>query len=107
VARAGRLRVPVDIAAVMVHSCCVGVSLNLIGTPEKLRDTGISVRVREAVFTAIVEAGPPVVRAGDAVPSRALALDAALAEQPAGLTPAETALLRQWLHRLATAGQGD
>ncbi|MEU5879092.1 TetR/AcrR family transcriptional regulator [Spirillospora sp. NPDC047279] len=61
VARAGRLRVPVETAAGMVHAAGMGVTLSLIANPEPSADAGpdgggVSARTREAVLAAI--AGP-------------------------------------------------
>jgi hypothetical protein len=39
--------------------------------------------------------------AADAIAAWALSLDSVITERHAGLTPAETALLREWLRRLA------
>ncbi|GIH13396.1 TetR/AcrR family transcriptional regulator [Rugosimonospora africana] len=102
VAHAGRLRVPVEAAATMLHAAGLGVALTLIAQPEQQRDGELSARVREAVLDAIATGTHPV-RDETASPlaARALALDAALPETPDRLTPAETALLRQWLRRLA------
>lgn len=98
VARAGRLRVPVGAAAEMIGAAGVGVTLSLIS--RGAGDTGLSARTRDTVLAALTTDAAPA-PPGD-VASRALALDAALADPPSALTAAETALLREWLHRLAT-----
>lgn len=100
VARAGRLRVPVDTAAEMIHATGMGVTLTLISTPEGSRDMGLSTRTRDTVLAALTTEPTPDLP-GD-VAGRALALDAVLPDQPKALSATETALLREWLHRLAT-----
>jgi AcrR family transcriptional regulator len=107
VAHAGRLRVPVATAAVMVHAASVGVALTLIARSEAERDGELSARVREALLDAIVTGVDPghLASTGTEPPlaARALALDAALDGTAGPLTPAETGLLRQWLRRLAAS----
>ncbi|MCW2948084.1 MAG: Transcriptional regulator, TetR family [Actinoallomurus sp.] len=99
VARAGRLRVPVETAAHMIHAAGVGVTLTLIsGDPG---DPDLSPRTREAVLAAITTD-----RAEEDRPSSpsalAIALTAALDNRtPNTLSEAETALLREWLTRVA------
>lgn len=121
-AAAGRLRVPPPLAAQLFLAAATGVTLSLIAVPAHERDPDASARMREMLVAALTEApDAPGGAAGPAAPglaSRALALDAALAEATGGtgadevaagagagaavpLRPAETALLRDWLHRLA------
>jgi len=100
VAASGVLRVPVDVAAKMIHSAVIGVTLNLITAPDGPQ---VSHLVREAVLAAITASvgDRPGGRSADALATRALALDAILADQADIFSEAETALLRQWLRRLA------
>jgi AcrR family transcriptional regulator len=97
VARAGRLRVPVKTAAAMMHAASVGVTLRLIsGEP----DPDLSPRTREAMLAAVttgeIEDRP------SSVSAMAIALTSALeGRTPHTLTGAETAMLREWLTRLA------
>jgi AcrR family transcriptional regulator len=102
IARAGRLRLPVETAARVLHSAGVGVALTLIASPggeEADRET--SVRTREAVLAALT-VPPDASPAPDAVAAKADALRAALAAvPPAALTASEAALLDEWLGRLA------
>jgi AcrR family transcriptional regulator len=101
IARAGRLRVTVDRAVQMIHAACRGVTLTLISTPGVRRDQGLSTAIREAVLSAVVgDAAFPGVRDNDRPARRAVALKAVLDESSA-LTRAETALLSEWLDRLA------
>ena len=100
IADAGRLRMPAEDAAAMIHAVNVGVVLSLISTPEHERDPGLSARTRDIVLAAVTTAAPA--RDHDGLATRALALDAALGTHDGPLSPTETALLRDWLRRLAT-----
>jgi hypothetical protein len=98
-AQAGRLRVPVETALEFVGTAGVGLTLQLIATPEQERDLAMPGRVRDRVLAAIstddaAEGGPAV---------HAVALQAALRERPELLGEAETALALQWLGRIADA----
>jgi AcrR family transcriptional regulator len=106
VARAGRLRVPVETAAQMVQAAGVGVVLFLIANGDD--GGGLSARTREAVLAAVTvpddssddSSDDPAPR--DTRAAAAVALRAALAtDPPSGLSPAEAALLAEWLDRLA------
>jgi AcrR family transcriptional regulator len=100
VAAAGRLRVPPARAAELCASGATGVTLLLIGLPAGDRDPGLSARMRDVLVDSLVTDSPPAAEPGLA--SSALALDAALSErEDLPLRPAETALLRDWLDRLA------
>lgn len=102
IARAGRLRVPVETAARVIHSAGVGVTLTLIAsTAGEEADRETSVRTREAVLAAVTVPPDPS-PLSDAVARRASALKAALAAvPPPALTASEAALLNEWLGRLA------
>ena len=100
VAAAGRLRMPPDAAARLIHATNTGVTLSLISTPVHERDADLSSRAREAILTATTNDAPS--RPDASLAARALALDAALTQHPHPLTPTEAALLHDWLHRLAT-----
>jgi AcrR family transcriptional regulator len=100
VAAAGRLRVPPAVAASLATAAIIGVTLTLIGLPADDRDPTLSARMRDTLIDSLVTDPAPAADPGLA--SRALALDAAVAT--AGtlpLRPTETALLRDWLDRLA------
>jgi AcrR family transcriptional regulator len=103
VARAGRLRVPIEAAAQLADAVAVGVTLALIATPEAERDPELSPRARDMVQAAILTPADGADPGATAPPlaAHALALAAALEDRPELLGPAETALLRQWLERLA------
>jgi AcrR family transcriptional regulator len=101
VARAGRLRVPVETAARMIQSAGIGVVLFLVANGDDGGD--LSARTREAVLAAVTvpdgSGSAPAPR--DTRAASAVALRAALAtDPPPGLTPAETTLLTEWLDRL-------
>jgi AcrR family transcriptional regulator len=101
-ASVGRLRVPPVLAAHLVLAAVTGVTLSLIGTPEKDRDPELSTRMREALVDALTTDTSPV--PDSTLAARALALDATLTEaDPATvpLRPVETALLHDWLRQLA------
>jgi AcrR family transcriptional regulator len=102
VAEAGRLRVGVESAARMIHAAGSGVTLALIGTEPADRDPALSEATREAILAAVTtEAAPDTATGHDRVSGRAVALKAVLPEAPAGFTPPESALLSEWLDRLA------
>ena len=102
VAAAGRLRVPSALAARLSLAAVTGVTLSLIGVPAEDRDPEVSARMRDTLIDSLITDPPPATDPGLA--SRALALDAALTAADEGilpLRPAETALLHDWLDRLA------
>lgn len=101
IARAGRLCVSIEEAADMIHAGSVGVTLNLIAAPPETRNEGASAAVREAILSKIVSDAEKAEK-GDTglVARRAIALKAVLNDSPT-LTPSETALLADWLDRLA------
>lgn len=98
VAEVGRLRMTVERAMRLTHAMCVGVTLGLIAAEKP--DLEVSAIAREAALRATVT-DQPAPSTGD-VASRAVALRAVLpADGP--LSPAEHALLVEWLDRLADA----
>ncbi|MFI0900009.1 TetR/AcrR family transcriptional regulator [Streptomyces sp. NPDC020983] len=108
-ADAGRLRVPVEQATRVIHAATTGATLALIGEDPTRRDLTSSARLRDTVIASVTTGEP--VSSGSDLASRALALDAALEAAVAAGPPAadagiplgatETALLREWLQRLA------
>lgn len=106
---AGRLRVSPSKAAQMVMSANAGVALSLVYRPVIYTGLDFSRRVRDAVIDAVtVSEGAAAVgtarEGGPAVAAAAAALGARLNDAPPGvLTEEETALLHQWLARLADA----
>ncbi|MFD5827738.1 TetR/AcrR family transcriptional regulator [Lentzea sp. NPDC060358] len=100
IASAGRLAVTVEQAAQFVHATGLGVVLALIATPEDERDLGLIEFTRENVIGAITTDASPDEPSD--IPSRAVALRTALQEDPPrALSPAERALLAEWLERVA------
>ncbi|MGH3373617.1 MAG: TetR/AcrR family transcriptional regulator [Actinoallomurus sp.] len=98
VARAGRLRVPVKTAAAMLHAASVGVTLQLISGKEQ--EPELSPRTRDAILAAI--ATGEVQDRPSSVSAMAIALTSALdGRTPNTLSAAETAMLREWLTRVA------
>jgi AcrR family transcriptional regulator len=107
VAAAGRLRMSVERAARLVDATGRGVVMELISYPPEERDLELSAIVRENTLQAIVtprRPDLPMAADQDDLPSRAVALRAALDQQPAAvLTEAERGLLAEWLDRIADA----
>jgi AcrR family transcriptional regulator len=98
VARAGRLRVPVKVAVRMILAAGTGVTLSMITTGDN--DQDVSTRTREAVLAAITTD-----KSGDdssSMSALAIALTSAMdGRTPGTLSEAETAMLREWLTRVA------
>ncbi|AXB43119.1 TetR/AcrR family transcriptional regulator [Amycolatopsis albispora] len=99
-AAAGRLRVPPPIAAQMVMSANVGFALMVLSQPESF-DTANSARVRDAIHAAILTRDPAPETGSGEIAAAATRLAALLPSTSDSLSPAETALLREWLTRLA------
>lgn len=121
-AAAGRLRVSPELAARMVMPANAGVALLLITRPAIYSDaTEVSARVREAIVTAVTtltpvtattavsattdEPPPRTTHPSDQVSVLAASLGALLRATPTAspLSGTETALLQDWLTRLADA----
>lgn len=99
IAVAGRLRMPAEAAAGLIHAANTGVTLALIATPSADRDPELSARTREIVLAAVTTDAEPTGNASLA--TRALSLEATLTDQAHPLSTAETALLHEWLLRIA------
>jgi AcrR family transcriptional regulator len=105
VARAGRLRVDVDVAASIIHATGVGVVIALIGADPTPTTASLSERVREAVLDAVVAdraAEPGTGANAGAAAVHASALRALLQETPADLTPGESLILTELLARIGS-----
>ncbi len=104
VATAGRLRMPPDAAAQLIHVTSTGVTLALISTPTSDRDPDLSPRARDSILATITTPINHDAPGNSDTPlaTRALALDAALTDNPRPRTRTEAALLHDWLCRLAT-----
>ncbi|RSN13607.1 TetR family transcriptional regulator [Streptomyces sp. WAC 05977] len=102
IAEAGRLRVPVEQAAQLVHATGMGVVLSFLASPPEQRDPDLLIAAREHVIAAITTDSDDKADKVSDIPCRAIALKAALDKEPVdALTPAEQAMLGEWLDRLA------
>ncbi|MCD9590654.1 TetR/AcrR family transcriptional regulator [Streptomyces sp. 8ZJF_21] len=98
IAEAGRLAIPEERAAALVHAAGCGTTLTLIATPEARRDPELSRTAREAAIAAITTDAPAAAEPGPV--AAAVTLRAALPRTDA-LTVPERNLLREWLDRIA------
>ncbi|MFF3934963.1 TetR/AcrR family transcriptional regulator [Streptomyces phaeofaciens] len=102
----GRLRFTPDVAARMVMTANTGVALALITRPALYPDPHLSVMVRDAIHRDILLDTPADTSADDIRQAAATTLVSSLgALTPQPFTPAESALLRQWLTHIAESGQ--
>ncbi|MFD8970184.1 TetR/AcrR family transcriptional regulator [Streptomyces sp. NPDC059568] len=109
----GLLRISPELAAQMVMSANVGVALMLVSRPATFTDPDMSRRVRDAVHAAVFTSEAMYDQAPDGAsaapdgsgaetPVAAARLGALLRQSPpSALTAAETALLSEWLERVA------
>lgn len=114
-AEQGKLRLAPELAAQIIMSANVGVALMLVSRPATFTDGSVSRRVRDSVhtmvFTSDVMTAPtatpdPLAPEADdsRLPATAARLNALLRQAPAPvLSPAEDALLTEWLNRLSNA----
>lgn len=101
----GRLRVPADVAARMVMAANSGVALALITRPELYPADGLSALVRDAIHRAVLVDPAADTAARDAPAAAACTLLASLdGLTPEPFSPAESALLGQWLERIPASG---
>jgi AcrR family transcriptional regulator len=100
IAEAGRLSVPEERAAALVHAAGRGTTLTLIATPAERRDAQLSATAREAVIAAITTDAPAIAEPGPV--AAAVTLRAVLPRTDA-LTESERGLMREWLDRIANA----
>jgi AcrR family transcriptional regulator len=98
-AEAGRLTVSPDLAARMIMSANIGVSLALVARPEQYPDQEFADRVREALYAAILTDAPAA--APDSAATAATLGAQLAADPPAYFSAAEQGLLGEWLTRLA------
>jgi len=97
----GRLRVTPEVAARMVMTANTGVALALITRPTLYPDTGLSTQVRDAIHQAILVGPATGTTAHDLRATAATTLLSALDElAQQTFTPAEAALLGQWLTQI-------
>lgn len=97
IAEAGRLRVPEEHAAHLVHAAGLGTTLTLIAMPEDRRDPALSHSAREAVIAAITTDVPTGREPG---PVGAAVTLRAVLPQTTVLSVPERALLAEWLDRI-------
>lgn len=102
IARAGRLRMPVERALALIHAAGVGTVATLLAVPEKERDPKLSPVMRDCVIASITINSPKPGCAGSA--SLAVGLRAHLNTTKV-LTPGEHLLLAELLDRLAQPGE--
>jgi AcrR family transcriptional regulator len=101
-AEAGRLRLPPEQAATMIHTACVGTTLSLLSTPESPRTEGLADRMRDAVFSAVLRETDQSNKGEPAAAGLARALLATLsAGRKPDLTPGEHGILVELLQKLA------
>ncbi|RAY14882.1 TetR/AcrR family transcriptional regulator [Actinomadura craniellae] len=101
-AAVGRLRVSPHVAAQRVMAANVGVALMLITRPGTFTDPGLSHAIRDAVYGEILLPEDAAEPAGEAIGPTAARLGELLRRHPPpSLSPAETALLQQWLTALS------
>lgn len=98
VARAGRLRVPVERAVALIHAAGVGTVTTLLAVPEAERDLQLSPLARDAVLAAVCRAAAVDEESG--LPGLAVALRSHLGDIGV-LTPGERLLLGELLARLS------
>jgi AcrR family transcriptional regulator len=98
----GRLRMSVDRATSLFHSCGVGFMLTQLAMPEGDRDLELSSIAYDNAVAGILNDAKPKSSKSTQLPSRAVALREAVCDaQDLPLTPAEVVLLAEWLDRLA------
>ncbi|ATW52100.1 TetR family transcriptional regulator [Streptomyces peucetius subsp. caesius ATCC 27952] len=114
-AEQGKLRLSPELAAQLIMSANVGVALMLVSRPTTFTDKTVSRRVRDAIHATVLTpdvmtsapASPETTRPNTQpdtthLPATAAHLNTLLHQSPtAALTPAETALLTEWLNRLS------
>ncbi|KQR31797.1 TetR/AcrR family transcriptional regulator [Deinococcus sp. Leaf326] len=103
-ARAGRLRVSEERAALLFHAGCRGLVLTLLSLPPAERDPELSALARESALAGILTAGVPAANPGPV--AAAVQLRAHL-PQTTRLSPGERALMDEWLARLAATPQSS
>lgn len=112
-AAAGRLRISTTTAAQMIMAANIGVALSIVTRPAQYPDPAVASRLRDAVVDAVTQPPTPAKAkratrgAADATvyatyAATASALSAQLSGRPSPqLSDRETALLHEWLQRLA------
>jgi AcrR family transcriptional regulator len=106
-AEAGLLASDIELAAQIIMAANIGVALSIVTQPERYADPELSRRVRDAVHRDVLasvafQAPAPQPDTLKVVANQLAALVAGADDL--SLTPAERALLAQWLATLAAAG---
>lgn len=99
IARAGRLRMPVERAVALIQAMCVGTVTNLLARPADERDLQLSGAALDAMLAAIVT--EPSDEQHSSIAALAVGLRAHT-ETMEDLTPGETLLLSELLDRLSS-----
>lgn len=107
IAEAGRLAIPEQQAAQLIHATGRGTVLTLLGLPEAERDPQLATLARETVIAAITTDGTSTAVTGRRPPlsAAAVTLRAGLPDA-AELTDAERHLMAEWLDRIARTDPG-
>jgi AcrR family transcriptional regulator len=107
VAEAGRLCVSEDLAAQMLQAAGCGTALALLSLEPGQRDSMLSTANREAMIAAVTSSVPPAWDdTGSVGPARTALTLRAVLPRISVLTASESALLGEWLDRIAqTAGR--
>lgn len=100
IAAAGRLRVSEERAAHLIHAAGCGTTFTLISLPPEQRDQALSTIARDSILATVTTEPPPQPQSDAGAVNAAVALGAALPTTSA-LSPAEQALLAEWLKRIA------
>lgn len=103
IARAARLRMPVDRAVALIHAAGVGTVTTLLAIPKEERDPQLSSVIRDSVIASIITNSPDQDHAY--IASLAVGLRAHLGSTKV-LTPGECLLLNELLDRLARPSEG-
>jgi AcrR family transcriptional regulator len=110
IAEAGRLRVEPDLAAEVIHTAVRGVG-GQVSSKQPLPNTGaVNDLIREAVLGALFAApeADGAAAVGESGAARhALALAELARSGASGLSPAEAALLDEWLRRIVAANRRE
>ena len=105
IAAAGRLRLPLSLAADLFHGAACGVVMTLLATSEENRDLALSQVACEAALASIINELPvtpdsTVASAANMLRARMLSADAQHLPAQGIFTKAETSLMLEWLARL-------
>jgi AcrR family transcriptional regulator len=103
VAEAGRLTVPVERAAALIHAAGMGLTLSLLAFPPEHRDRTLADQMREIVLAGITVNFERQTPSGVELAQHAVALGALLDRTGSVFSIGERALLSELLNRMARA----